>query len=155
MSRVSLRKHLDAYQSTVEEWKLDHEDAMLVFDVQDSLKMGLILLDRLNAYDENIRLLGYKGDYSSDEFGKHIEDIDGLYRRWLQTSNSFRNILDSCIEKGHSIDDADRFQAALDNVKDMLTPDDEFFSDPKLVELRDAAIDAHARGETTEWGTSD
>ena len=45
MSKVTIQKHLEAYEATPEEWKKGHDDAITCFDVQDSIAFGLLILE--------------------------------------------------------------------------------------------------------------
>ena len=154
MSNVTIRKHLEAYQATAEQWKKDHEDAMQCYDVQDSVKFGLFILDVLHQLDEEIRLRCFKGNEPKDAYAKLCNEVEELYQRWFRTSEVHLEIVASLVSKGHTVEGAEELRKAFQTVGKMLTPDDEFFSAAPLVDLRDEAVDAHARGETTEWSAN-
>jgi len=151
MSNVTLRKHLEAYEATPEEWKKDHEDTMLCFDVQDSLTFGMLILDQMNKFDESFRLDAFAGKLTPDTCAEIFRDLEAIYHKWLAASLMHLRIMDTLHHKGISVEGSERFRNAVADVLSMMTPDQEFFSGTGINELRDTALDAHARGETTEW----
>ncbi len=151
MSQVTLRKHLEAYESTPNEWKQDHEEAMLCFDVQDSLEFGLLILEKITALDESLRLDGFEAKLTSEHFARMSREVEKLYHQWLMASLVHQEVIGNLGLKGYVVEGADQFRIAVDEVQKMMTPDKEFFAGSPLVALRDDALDAHARGETEEW----
>jgi hypothetical protein len=154
MSQVTLRKHLEAYESTPQEWKKDHEDAMICFDVQDSLAFGLLLLDQMNKLDESFRLDAFSGKVRRDACDDLFREWEDIYHKWLKASLGHLDIIASLSRRGYSIEGSERFRQAVEEVQKWMTPDNEFFSGSAMIDLRDSAVDAHARGETTEWSSS-
>src|SRR5665811_150405 len=100
MSNITLRKHLEAYGSTPDAWTQDHEDAMLCYDVQDSLQFGLFILNMLNELDESVRLKGFAGEFTSEGFAALSREVENLYHQWLMASLAHQNVIAALHHKG-------------------------------------------------------
>jgi len=130
-----------------EHWKQDHQEAMRCFDFEEVLAFGLSLYDYLNRIDEAWRAKVHRQLISYDaEFDRLIEE---LYRLWLKPCDRILNRLTS-FEKHFEVEGAKEFRAACREVKGLLTPDEEFFSQDRLVRLRDEAVAANLRGDVEE-----
>ncbi len=154
MSKIALRKHLEAYESTPQAWKTDHDDAMFCCDVQDSLQFGLLILQQMNELDEAIRLEAFTGKLAAEVAADLCLEIERNFHQWLTASLAHLDVIAVLHAKGFSVAGAGRFRSAVDEVRAILTPDKDFFAGAGLVDLRDNALDAHARDETTEWSPS-
>jgi hypothetical protein len=108
----------------------------------------------MNELDEAIRLQTFTGNLESKMAGDLCLEIENLFHQWLTASLAHLDVLALLQAKGLPVTGADRFRNAVDEVRKMLTPDKDFFAGPGLIDLRDNALDAHARGETTEWSPS-
>jgi hypothetical protein len=151
MSKITLRKHLDAYRETPEQWKSDHDMAMLCYDVQDSIAVGLLILKWLDELDELVTAKSLRKETPEEESKKMCADVEILYREWEKASLDHLDFVVMLRQKGFRVDRADELEEAIRTVRKMLTPDQDFFTDSKLVAARDSAMDAHVGGETTEW----
>src|SRR5262245_48565348 len=155
MSKVALRKHMEAYEATPKEWKQEHLDAMLCFDVEDSIEFGLFILERINDLDEDVRMDGYGDQFSPVEFAKLCAEIEGLYGKWLTASEVHEKAIDLLEQMSFKVERSDDLRREIKQTRAMLTPDSAYFAGDKLVNLRDEAIESHARGETEEWSRPD
>src|ERR1017187_5054576 len=151
MSKVTIQKHLEAYEATPEEWKKGHDDAITCFDVQDSIAFGLLILELINETDEQVRTAIYSGKFSDELAAQLTARTENLSHKWLKASYAHLEAIATCQHKGYSIERADELQNAVGQIQKIITPDRDFFSSKRLVEMRDQAVGENVAGKTTEW----
>jgi hypothetical protein len=144
-----LHEHMSLAESQAEKWKKDHEDARDCHVLELLLRIEVGHMGGINELDNRLRSLVLRGEADPAEAERVVTH---LYQHWLRGADEILMPLLSQLEaKGYRVEGAEDFRAAYRQVKGILTPDDEFFADGRLVELRDNAIDAYRRGETEEW----
>lgn len=152
---VEIRNSL--YRSQVESGEKSGSDvppARACFDLADLIVQGLAVLESIHSLDHDWRFLVYeKRLVYSEAFERRI---GRLYQMWYETSADVIAVYD-CIsidyqKQGFDTQPIERLRSACREVEGLLTDDEAFFKDQKLVELRDAAIDAHRNGKTIEVG---
>jgi hypothetical protein len=77
-----LRGQLDAY---AESWKADHLDAMECWDLEGRIDVGLALFHFVRSADEHWSEGVRAGTSQSN--GPEFDDIENLYKRWLETAD--------------------------------------------------------------------
>lgn len=124
--------------------------ALVCFDMTDLVLQGVALYDSINSLDNDWMTMVFEG---CESYNAVLDRrIERLYRKWFDTSSLVLS-LHSRIEKeyvdrGFDTDPVARLRSAVHEVKNSLADDADFFSHPRLEELRDAAIDAHQNGAT-------
>ena len=146
------RAGLRLFGHDTEHWKTGHTDAMACYEFEDHLQSGIEIFDSITRFDEDRRLRVLKGQIPYDASTE--QQIQGLYKDWLQPSALAATILEHYESLFGDVKHADEFRSRYSEAKGIVTPDNEFFSDDTLVELRDAAIDEHRRGDTQDVGRS-
>ena len=145
----SIKNRLAGYRGEADRWKIEHEDAMQCMDFELLLQHGVTIYDALNMIDEKARMEIYDSpdDYDPD----YHKVMIGLYQWWLAPCDEILSELAKFESRFDSVDYAEQFRSAVQEVQGILTPDDEFFTGEKLAQLRDEAIDAYYRGECEEY----
>ncbi|MGD9648537.1 MAG: hypothetical protein AB7U73_22695 [Pirellulales bacterium] len=82
------------------------------------------------------------------------QELEAMFAEWLAAAERLEKALLDLEQQQSSVEHAAEFRRRLSEARDSATADTEFFSHSKLVELRDAALDEHARGETLEFGAT-
>jgi len=122
----------------INECDLLEEQLLFVLD-QISL---LHKLDEMWNADVTFGRIAYE---DSDE-----QEISGYYRNWLVAAEIVAAELAARQSSGCVPDSAAAFLAELEEVRGICTPDEVFFSGPKLEALEARAIAAYHAGETVE-----
>jgi hypothetical protein len=143
-----IRRRLSAYAEESELWNRDHRLAMASADFEDHLAFGLKLFDRITEIDQSWRREVFSGmvDYDSG-FDAEIRE---LYEAWNKPCDLNEAVLSWLESRFGPVNHAEEFRSHCREVKGILTPDDQFFADEKLVDLRDQAID-DLRGGNVEY----
>lgn len=143
-----LEKMMAVYQEQPEALTADHDDAMFYFDVCEAVEFGLYLFERINRFDVDIQLK-MVGKQIPFEAGMAIQDdLTGLIRSWLSASERFIDLV-ACLERqGRSVENWGKLYDDIREARGILTPDDEFFTGPALIALRDKALEDHRNGLT-------
>lgn len=150
MCRVTevVRRELDLYQEVSEVWKRDHERAMACYNFQDLLEKGIAAFEFSNRVDEAYRRAVLRGE---EAFDKAVNDrIAGLFISWIATGREVLRNLEAFERAGFRVEHSDAFRRCCREAEGIVAPPSDFFSDDALVMLRDDAIDAHHRGESSE-----
>ncbi len=82
------------------------------------------------------------------------QELDAMFAQWLAAAEKFDKMLTELESQKLVVEHAEGFRRRLRQARDISMADSEFFNHSKLVELRDAALDEHARGETLEFGAT-
>ncbi len=123
------------------------EDAMACCDLENLLVYYIEAFQRINRIDEAWRegVLKKRLSYDAEFEGM----IGNIYRDWLEMCERFVDSLCK-LQETYIIECADQFLGCIREAKGILKEDSDFFSGEELVDLRDAAIDGHQRGETRQ-----
>lgn len=149
--RSSLYRSQVASGETV---RADVPAALACFDLADLVVQGAAVLDSIHCLDHDWRFSVFeKRLVYSEAFERRIAR---LYQVWYETSTDVIALYD-CLssdyqKQGFNLQAVERLRSACREVAGLLTDDEAFFTHPKLVALRDAAIDAHRNGQTIEVG---
>lgn len=145
MAIEKFKNRIQGYTSEVEQWKIDHTIAMFCWDFELLLKQGLDFLDDVMYADDQWRaaVLEGKTEYDAD----YESYTQGFLASWLKTSKSALPVISRLENDGHTVNFADKFRTAIEEVEGILTPDDQFLASDHLANLRDEAIDSFHRGE--------
>jgi hypothetical protein len=145
-----VREQLSLYEQQSESCMLDHEDAVRCRDFEELLAIGIALCDLVHRLDEEWRRQVRSGNLQYDPAADSA--IQSLYELWFRPCDKLRATLQQLEDRGFTIEGAREFRQRCDEVRGILTPDEEFFAGDALVSLRDKTIDEHRRGETTDIG---
>lgn len=140
-------EHIEHIRQQVREVIADPERRAYPIEFAGVLVWASSIASFLQGLDESWREGLYSGNLEhAPEFDETIRD---LYRRWLSTSLRLAEQLQT-LEKQVRIASADEFRQRIQEVKDLLTLDHDFFTSDQLVTLRDQAIEEHRSGKTAE-----
>lgn len=147
---IDISSQAERFVDDVEQWKmLDDQLAEAASELGEILQGGIDLFDHLNDLDERVRRSISRGKMPySAELNAFIKAV---YRRWLSASKGGLEAIEILERHGHGLANAEDFRDRCREATGILTPDCEFFSDQRLVDLRDEALDEHARGDTREY----
>lgn len=153
--RVEIRIGLYREQAESEADVIAESNATVAcFEMADLVKEGVAIFESINSLDDDSRVLVYENHIQySASFHKRLRR---LYDKWHTITASviglYSQLEQAYVSRGFEADPVSRLQSAYREVSGLLTDDAKFFTGDVLVELRDAAIDAHRRGETVEGG---
>jgi len=143
-----VRANLQMYGRDTDAWKRDHKDAMACYAFQDHLQVGIEIFDSITRFDEDWRLRVFRGHVPHDA---SVEDeIRDAYQKWLQPCSRVEKVLRKFERLFGEVKYAAEFRSRHAEAQGILTPDDKFFANDSLTNLRDAAIDEHRRGDTQD-----
>ncbi|SRR6266540_5668032 len=133
-------KRIDLFRQEVDDapWKRDHDDAMSCLTFEGVLRFGINIFDGLIKADEKLRPAFLRGEIS-EKYGELIRE---LFRWWLEPCEAVEEELARLIRKGFEVEGAAEFRKRHAEAKWMLAPVHEALDHERIVELRDAAIDA-------------
>jgi len=148
-----IRANLKIYRESQEllredAWKIDHDIAILCFEAQDKIQMGLALFAQILRLDEN-----YSELLLSDKIPQIPEvetAIPELCSEWHSTFLPLLGVVNFLEGQRHSVDGADEFRKGLRQAESILTPDQEFFEHPKLWAMGDEAVEFNRKGLTED-----
>ncbi len=143
-----VRREVELYRDYSELWKTEHNRAMACYKFEDLLAKGIQAFEDINRYDELYRSGVYSGRVKSDQ--KVVDGIKSLYALWLLPRDYLTRRMRALEKDGFKIKNAKEFRSCCREAVGILTPDEEFFQGEKLVQLRDAAIDANRQGDVSE-----
>lgn len=129
-----------------ENWQGDPLEAMACRDFEEWLKLCVEVFERIGRFDESWRsdVLQGKTEYSA---GADVL-IRDFYGDWRDSCRRFEAQAAKFVETYGRVENLEEFNACWREVNGILTDDQEFFSDERLVEARDNTIDER-RGEST------
>jgi hypothetical protein len=130
----------------------DASSAVLCFDLADSVSQGVDLFRSINQLDEDWRLMVFGEALPYDAAFENR--IGKLYRFWLDTTQAvlaaYERLATTYAARGFDMRPVEALYSAVREVAGLLTDDARFFAHDQLVDLRDAAIDAHQAGHSVE-----
>lgn len=142
-----LEASVRSYCSQSEVWQAEHAEAMACYELEDYLQVAIELFDRITRFDEKSRTRVFAG------IAPHSAELElatqELYRALLRGCQPLGNLIDSFQQRFGQVEFAADFRSKCEEAEGILTPDAEFFGEG-LIEVRDAALDSHQRGETFE-----
>jgi hypothetical protein len=121
--------------------------AILCFDFADLVVQGNNLYESINSLDNDWRKLVYAEAIPFEE--SYENRLKRLYAGWLDVSKKvvelYNKIESEYASRGFDAAPIHELRRAIREVEGMQIDDSQFFAHPKLIALRDAAID-DARG---------
>ena len=116
--------------------------------IEEILALGIFVFDRIGHTDELSKAAIFAGKLPYDPAQE--KETEELYRQWADIAKTCLTLLG--LAEGNAIPAAGaaRFRDCYNEVQGILTPDEDFFQDDALVEVRDRALETHRRGESTD-----
>ncbi|WP_337176798.1 hypothetical protein [Paludisphaera sp.] len=102
------------------------------------------LFDLLRQIDDEARRASRYGAMSAGDFARADEAVTALLTEWLTTSRKLAAILPA---NGPTLADAGRFIGHIREASWMIGEADRVLDDPRMIDLRDEAVDASRRGD--------
>lgn len=144
MAIETVKNKVQTYQEESEKWKTGHDQAMDCLEFELHLLFGNSVYKAINFIDEHVRSIWRNG---KKPYCKETDDtIFQLYQQWFGVGKEMEARLLAFEKEGFVVQHSKPFRKALREVSGILQDDAEFFSDEKLVKLRDEAIEQHRRG---------
>lgn len=144
-----IRKQVQLCDEAAQAWRPDHDDAMQCRDLEEWLTILVAAYDLAVQRDEDWRLGVFRKQEPYD--AKVHGEINAMFEAWWAAAKKMEQNVSLLEVKSFTVEHAAALRDRLREVEQLLTPDSKFFRDRKLVDLRDEALDAHARGDTVEY----
>lgn len=145
MAITVLRKLMAA----TEQWKRRHNKAMRDIEAfPQVLKTIVSAFHVINEIDNAWNAEVSRQTIPHDE--EDVTEIAGYYSDWLRSAEAIERDLAEYQKAGVPFADARAFLECLEECRGLFTPDEEFFDGDRLAALRDRALRAHQRGESSE-----
>lgn len=143
--------NVELYEQHAETITTDRHEAMDCLDCQAFLQLGIDAFRWLVNADESINKAIAEGvfEYDADLQSK----LEELFRRWLVPCKFANEWIDIQLRRGYQPGNLKKFRKCQAEVEAIVKSFDDTtrnMSD-SLIELRDAAIEEHRRGETAEF----
>lgn len=144
LARIQLaEREVRRFREDVEDWSRTIEEMAQSGSVgADLVAKANYLLGRILDLDSSFREHVFRKSFDySPEVESRLEDV---LKQWLDLAIHV-DPSGQLSEAGQAVEE---LRSNIQDVRDMLTPDDEFFQGEGLASLRDDAIRAHRAGET-------
>lgn len=156
MRAEHIKRDVKNYQREGEEaWKLEHNQAMACFEVQELVLDGNQLFDAINRLDEGYRSLVFDKIVPYSEAMETL--ITNLLRQWMDSSERLLSLFSKLENdfKSRSFDftSVEELNVNIGECKAMLQSTNNSLVNDSLVEFRDTAIDQLRAGATIEIGS--
>jgi hypothetical protein len=141
------KERLRLYEREVEDepWKKDHIRAMKCRSFEELLQFGIMIYDGLIRADEVLRNEVLSGRMAHDPSVDRA--IKELFQWWLRPCDKVEAGLLSLEREGFEVKFAADFRTRCKEARWILLPPEKAFDHPKMVALRDRAIDAMRANE--------
>jgi hypothetical protein len=103
--------------------------------------------DLLGLIDDELRRASRVGSLASDDYAKADAEVAALFTDWLAASRNLEAILRRLPPEGSPVAGEGRFSENVREASWMLGDADRVLDDPRMIALRDAAVDASRRGD--------
>lgn len=104
------------------------------------------LFELLGLIDDDLRRASRSGSLSSDDYARADAQIKALFSQWLASSRELEGMLRG-VPGEDPIDGWGRFVDAVHEASWVLGDADRILKDPRMINLRDEAVDASRRGD--------
>jgi len=147
------RESIDLYETRTEtyaeRWKKEHDEAMECINLEELIAFGITIFDLINRLDEIWRRKVHENriPYNPDVDAA----IETLYAKWMGPFDRVMAQVNKFRQAGYNVAGEQEFISAHREVKGILTSASDFFTDEKLADLKDNAIDEHLRGNLIEF----
>ena len=127
-----------------ESWKNDHDDAMVVIDLEYEVRKGVAIYECIVRLDELVR----STEISPTRLAEPLGLIDKMFDQWISTSRRVIETIEKYQAKGYDIDRAEELVASLAEAEVISGPQESFFSSGPLSDLAEDAMKQHQEGTT-------
>jgi len=127
----------------------DHHEAMDCVDCEAFLQLGIDAYDWLVRADLLIRKAASRGEVEYDDTVEQA--FESMARAWLAPCGSAEGWVNRVLERGHSLNNLERFRQCQASIESMVAFLDNDAMTDSMRTLRDQAISEHGRGETAEF----
>ena len=135
-------------KSDIDAWKRDHDELDQDCWVwEDFGKKVNLLFERLLDLDFRIQELFFSDPGMYDPTVS--AEVRALFAKWLEVACAIEGEFVRLERDYGHVDGAEELRRKLSQVRDMLSPDEEFFTGDALVDLCEKAIDDHRAGLTS------
>ena len=131
-----------------EPWKKDHKDAMACVNLERFVAYGIWLFYELHRHEETWRASVARGviPYSEDAQKEMVE----LVQLWLKPCECIEQGIQYFTKLGYDVSPAAKFREVCAEARWTLAAPETAFDHEKMIALRDEAVDAHRKGDTTD-----
>lgn len=143
---TAAERKLSEFAESLGSGRRDRVVATLGEDGAVSVAAANALFDVISDIDTDWHLMVLGEEISYDAAAR--DRITALYREWAETGHALLALREAHPKSGREIAGLSQLEANLNEVRGILTPDDEFFNDAALIARQDEARDADRRGET-------
>lgn len=140
---------LAAFAASVKARASDHNVATMGLDFEATVASANALFVDVSDVDTRWHYEVAGGSLPYTEAG--LERVTALYRDWGEMADAVLALLDQGFEGMRESAELVLLRENRNEVRGILTPDDEFFNDPALFARQQEALDAFHRGETVEF----
>lgn len=142
------KRRMALYRQEVgrEPWKQEHDEAMKCLSFEATLACGVRLYDLCIELDEAFRDVALRAGDSAEEKKRLLEASRKLFAWWLRPCEQVERELANFERKGYIVEHGQDFRKRHAEAVWMLKPAAEAFNHDRMVDARDAAIDALRAG---------
>lgn len=141
------RAHVHNLSSEYDELMVRHREATDCFDCEAFLQLGIDAFGWLTRADQSIRKDMFSGRLEYDE--GVTAAAERLYKLWLRPCDDVEKWIAKQEACGYNVSNVEEFRRCVSEVKAIVRANTEVAGE--LAEIRDEAIEADARGESTDW----
>lgn len=148
-----VRRKLRAYEEQPEPWKVDHDDAMECYTVEDSVATGIFIFQRICRLDESVHETIIEDEVPKEDVADAATQLAELYRGWLTAFQPLLKMIKEAEDKDYVLQGSDEFRRICKEVQGVLTDDEKVFCGDRLEALERAAIEEFRAGKTHDLGS--
>ena len=115
MAPASLTRELISAYANNEGWKIDHVEAQLCRDFEDSLGWGCWLFERLLDLEAKMQARAFSGVDARTL--SDLESMPKLYQQWLEASERCLDLAKEFTTQGYVVDGLETFEKAVDQAR--------------------------------------
>lgn len=141
-----LERTIHGIAEGVEQWKIDHDEAQVCFQLQEAIKLTVFCCERILDVADKTRLAAFQGKINDETFEKRQAHFDLMFNALRFVVSKLASEAKKCENHGYEIEGIEALREWKRNLEAFATPDDQFFTG--LVAARDAAINQHREGLT-------
>jgi hypothetical protein len=103
MSTFDTARHIvSAFADSGEEWKHEHDQVRVCWELEDAIKLGAYLFRHLTNLEARIQSMAINGISVPDD--SFWEDIQGVYRDWLRGAEKRLAFADALTANGYKVE---------------------------------------------------
>lgn len=143
--RAFVRSEKDLHET----WKVRHNEAMAVYEIEDGIRLALHAVEGVFRWDENVSRQALDRHIGEGEYAAFGVAAAKILRIWLEAAGRLNRFATRLEGHHYKVDGREKLDEAIVEVRGVLTPSKEFFKKhPGLHELETAARTSRGRGET-------